>query len=222
LKATKPARPWVEAEQLPTFLASADGTGRMLLALLAGSGLRIGEALALRWKHVDFGVGSIFVVDSKTTKGIREVHLTPALREELTLYRVDARHSEPSDYVIATGTGRKHSPSNLRRDVLTKATTSANLKLEEVGIAPLGRVTFHSLRRTYASLRIACGDDVSYVADQLGHEDPRFTLRVYAQASKRRDRLAKVHLKEYDRALEWAAMGSNDALTVPTEDTVAA
>ena len=106
--------------------------------------------------------------------------------------------------------------------MLAKAITTANVKLEKVGITPLGRVTFESLRRTYASLRIACGDDGSYVADQLGHEDPRFTFRVYAQASKRRDRLAKVQLKEYDRALEWAAMGSNEPLTVPTEDTIAA
>ncbi|HEX7582590.1 MAG TPA: hypothetical protein VF321_05835 [Gaiellaceae bacterium] len=57
---------------------------------------------------------------------------------------------------------------------------------------------------------------------QLGHEDPRFTLRVYAQASKRCDRLAKVHLKEYDRAIEWAAMGSNVPLTVPESISAAA
>ena len=80
------------------------------------------------------------------------------------------------------------------------------------GIAPLAPITFHSLRRTYASLRVACGDDVSYVADQLGHEDPRFTLRVYAQASKRRERLTGPHLKAYDAALEWAQMGTSAEL----------
>ena len=69
---------------------------------------------------------------------------------------------------------------------------------------------FHSLRRTYASLRCACGDDVRYTADQLGHEDPRFTLKVYAQAAKRRDRLSGVHRKAYDRALVWAQLGSGD------------
>ena len=55
-------------------------------------------------------------------------------------------------------------------------------------------VTFHSLRRTYASLRCACGDDVRYAADQLGHEDPRFSFRVYTKAVKRRDRLSEPHL----------------------------
>jgi hypothetical protein len=42
--------------------------------------------------------------------------------------------------------------------------------------------------------------------DQLGDEDPRFTLRVYAQATKRRDRLAKPQREAFDRAIEWALM----------------
>ena len=46
------------------------------------------------------------------------------------------------------------------------------------------------------------GDDIRYAADQLGHEDPRFTLRVYAQATKRRDRLAKPQRDAFDEAIE--------------------
>lgn len=222
LKAAKPSRPWVEPEQLMALLDAASGVGHILLAVLAGGGLRIGEALALRWQHVDLGTGTLHVVDAKTAKGVREVHLTPALREELTLWRADARHVSPSDFVIHTSTGRRHSPSNLRRDVLAKAVDAANVKLSEAGIAPLESITFHSLRRTYASLRCVCGDDIRYTADQLGHEDPRFTLRCYAQASKRRDRLAKPQLKAYDRALDWARMGTNDVLTVPEREAVEA
>src|SRR5207244_1760304 len=116
--------------------------------------------------------------------------------------RADAAHSAPADFVIPTSTGRRQNASNLRR-LLSVAVTSANITLAEAGIAPLGRVTFHSLRRTYASLRCVCGDDIRYTADQLGHEDPRFTLAVYAKATKRRDRLAPPQLRAYDRALEW-------------------
>jgi integrase len=102
--------------------------------------------------------------------------------------------------------------------VLAPAAEAANDVLEKAGIAPIGSVTFHSLRRTYASLRCACGDDVRYTADQLGHEDPRFTLRVYAQATKRRDRLSGAHLKAYDAALHWAQMGTSEDPPVPTFD----
>jgi integrase len=92
LKAAKPARPRVEPEQLMALLGAAKvdgraGVGRVLLGLLAGAGLRIGEALSLRWQNVDLGAGSLHVVDAKTAKGVREVHLTAALREELTLWK---------------------------------------------------------------------------------------------------------------------------------------
>ncbi|MGZ4410211.1 MAG: tyrosine-type recombinase/integrase [Gaiellaceae bacterium] len=102
-----------------------------MLAILAGAGLRIGEALSLRWQHVVLGTGTLYVVDSKTEKSVREVHLTAALREELTLWRADARHAGPSDYVIHTSTGHRHNPSNLRRDVLAPAVATANATLEE-------------------------------------------------------------------------------------------
>jgi len=147
------------------------------------------------------------------------VHLSPALREALAVWRIDSAHAEASDYVIATSTGHKHNPSNLRRDVLAKTVAAANVKLEAAGIAPIESLTFHGLRRTYASLRCICGDDVRYAADQLGHEDPRFTLRAYAQASKRRERLARPQRDAFDRALEWARMGTNEPLTVPEPTT---
>jgi integrase len=198
------------------FLDSADGVGRVLLAILAGAGLRIGEALELRWRDVDLGTGSLHVRSSKTEKGIREVHLSPALREQLALRRADVDHVEHVNFVVPTSTGGRQNPSNLRRDVLKPAVEAANVTLEELGIAPIGAIGFHSLRRTYASLRCACGDDVRYTADQLGHEDPRFTLRCYARATSRRDRLARQHRKQFDRALDWARMGTGQALAVPS------
>lgn len=123
---------------------------------------------------------------------LSEVHyfetanLTPAVRERLALWRAESIHTAPIDLVFCTRTGKKLSASNLRRDVLIPAIKAANVQLEMLGIAELGTVTFHSLRRTYASLRCICGDDARYTADQLGHTDPKFTFRVYAQASKRR------------------------------------
>lgn len=40
-------------------------------------------------------------------------------------------------------------------------------------------LTFHGLRHTFASLLIAQGEDVGWVAGQLGHTDPTTTLRTY-------------------------------------------
>jgi integrase len=211
LKSTRPSRPWVEPEQLPALLDAAAGSGRVLLGILAGAGLRIGEALALRWQHCDLPTGTLHVVDSKTAAGVRSVDLTPALREELVLWRAESDFPEPEHHVLPTSTGAKHNPSNLRRDVLRPTIQAANKNLVKDGIAEIGPVTFHSLRRTYASLRCAVGDDVRYVGTQIGHTDVRFTLSVYAQATKRRERLSGPHLRAYDRAIEWARMGTNGA-----------
>jgi hypothetical protein len=81
--------------------------------------------------------------------------------------------------------------------------------------APIGHLTFHSLRRTYARLRCVRGDDARYTADQLGHTDPKSPFRVYAQASKRRERLAPAQRKAFDAAIEWAQMGTNGDFVVP-------
>jgi hypothetical protein len=92
--------------------------------------------------------------------------------------------------------------------VLRSAVEAASVELERDGIATIPTsLGFHGLRRTYASLGCACGEDIAYASSQLGHEDPRFTLKVYAQATKRRKRLSGLHLRAYDRALdghEWA------------------
>lgn len=40
----------------------------------------------------------------------------------------------------------------------------------------------------------------------------------YTQATKRRDRLSGPHRKAYDRALDWAAMGSSEPLVVPVAE----
>ena len=89
-----------------------------------------------------------------------------------------------------------------------KAIERANVKLAEKKIEPLGDVRPHGLRRTYASLRTACGDDPVFVSRQIGHEDVTFTLNVYAQSVKRRERMTKAEQAEYDRAIEWASWAS--------------
>jgi len=177
-------------------------------------GLRIGEALALRWRDIDLGTGTLYVAASKTHAGVRRVDLSPALREELTLWKTDARYAAPSDLVLCTSTGCRYYESNLRRDVLTPAVKAANERLEKLGVAPIGAVTFHSMRRTYATLQKLCGEPSDYVADQLGHEDSRFTERVYRQTLRnRRDRLAPAHRREFDRAVEWGRIGIAAAQT---------
>lgn len=71
-------------------------------------------------------------------------------------------------------------------------------------------LTPYSFRRLYASLQYALGDDPIYVAERMGHADGGgLSMRTYASAVKRRDRLPGATLREFDRALQWALTGTS-------------
>lgn len=213
LKEPKPRRTWVEPEQLPSLLEAADPNLRPILATLAGAGLRIGEAVALRWRDVNVATGTITVRESKTDAGTgREVDLPLGLADELRAHKARCRRTGPSDRVFVNRSDRPQTIRNVEARIKT-AIADANERLDRLGIEPLSaRVTPHSLRRTYASLRFAKGDDSVQVAEQLGHTDGAFSQAVYAKAVKRRQRLSGNYLTEFDQALEWAEMGRNHDL----------
>ena len=195
LKVSRPQRSYLDrAEQIAALLAGAedldrDGRGgnwrRPLLATLVFAGLRIGELCALRWRDVDLAGGRMRVGQSKTDAGVRDVELLPALRDELLALRVVAP-DDPDAFVFGTSTGGCQNPSNVRTRTLARSIEKANARLEADELAPLPeRITPHSLRRTFASLLFALGRSAPDVMEQLGHTDPKLTLRVYARAMRR-------------------------------------
>jgi hypothetical protein len=65
----------------------------------------------------------------------------------------------------------------------------------------------HKLRHTFTSLLAACGEDPAYIMGQLGHSDPKFTLRVYTHVM-RRDDGERERLRALVEGFEWAPMGT--------------
>jgi integrase len=213
VKVSKPKRTWVEPEQLLALIESADTFCRPIVATLAGAGLRVGEALALNWRDVNLATGTLRVGEAKTDAGThREVDLPGGLIEALSEWKAYKRRSGPDDPVFVTRTGKRQTVTNVDHRLKT-AIKAANKRLSALGVEPISdRVSPHSLRRTYASLRAAAGDQPVYVAEQLGHEDPGFTFRVYQRAVKRRERLSGAYLEAFDGALCWAAMSTGEAV----------
>jgi integrase len=208
VKEPAPRRTWVEPEQLMALLDAAPKRHRAVLATLAGAGLRVGELCALDWRDLDLATGTLTVQESKTPAGRREVDLPSGLVNELWTLAATSDSTTPDDPAFVGRRRTRQTPDNVGRR-LKSAITKANVQLEAVGIAPINeRVSPHSLRRTYASLRYACGDDPVYVAEQGGWADPSFPIKVYAKAVRRRDRLSGAHREAFDAALQWAAMGS--------------
>jgi integrase len=208
VKETAPSRSWVEPEQLMALLDAAPKRHRAILATLAGAGLRVGEACALDWQDLDLATGTLTVQESKTAAGRREVDLPSGLVAELWTLLATSSHTAPDDPVFMGRRGTRQTPDNVGRR-LKSAIKKVNPQLEALGIAPISeRVSPHSLRRTFASLRYACGHDPVYVAEQGGWADPSFPIKVYAKAVRRRERLSGAHREAFDAALQWAAMGS--------------
>ena len=208
VKVPEKKRTWVEVEQLPSLLDAADAYMKPVIALLAGAGLRNGEACALDWRDVNLATGTLTVGRSKTNAGsYREVDLPGGLIEALSEWKV-IRHPEADEPVLVTRMGRRQTEENVARRLKT-VIRRANKRLAELGIEPISeKVTPHSLRRTWASQRAASEDDSVYTAQQGGWTDTNFVSRFYQKAAKRRARLSGPYLAEFDRALAWAAISA--------------
>lgn len=154
-----------------------EGWKRLLVVLLAETGLRIGEALALTWGAVDLDSRRVRVrqrlreaeIDRpKSARGLREVPISRETGRELAALRLASPRSSAADYVFATAVGTPQLARNAYRWLKPAA--------ERAGVAWAG---FHALRHTAASRWLHGGVGIAQVSRLLGHADPSFTLRVY-------------------------------------------
>jgi integrase len=94
-------RPYFTAEMVSAIISHADERQRVLYALLAGTGLRIGEALGLEVaKHISTDFRTLDVQQSvwraavqtpKTQSAVRKVHLCRELAELLRTFAGDRK-----------------------------------------------------------------------------------------------------------------------------------
>ncbi len=151
-----------------------------IFLLLSRAGMRIGEAIALDWRNIDFKGGSIKVersivrgrVSTPKNGKSRPVDISPqladALKNHMQGFKVSAADDQPR-YVFTNRSSNPIDKDNWRRRVFDKAVKKAEIK----------RITPHQLRHTYATLRIAKGDNIADVSKQLGHHSVKMTLDVY-------------------------------------------
>ncbi|MGI8592952.1 MAG: tyrosine-type recombinase/integrase, partial [Solirubrobacteraceae bacterium] len=167
-------------DQLAVLLAVVDVRHRTLFQILAATGLRISEALALQWKHIHLDGSHPHVkvrraytrgamAPPKTRHGRRDVPLSYDLVRELRERRRDAEWPRDDDLVFPALTGVPLRYSNLRFRTLKPAA-------EEAGAPWAG---FHTLRHGCASMLFERGANAKQVQRWLGHHSPSFTLATY-------------------------------------------
>ncbi len=155
---------------------------RAIVATLGLAGPRASECCALDLRDVDLANRRLAIHGTKTGAAERTAWVVDFLRDELLRYKHETGRSDPYGPLYPTSTGKRRTKENLRQRVLPAAVREANRVRRKRGAPPISEaITPHTLRRTFISLHLAYGRDVSFVQRQAGHRDPRLTLRVYTE-----------------------------------------
>ena len=180
-----------EVEQLRTAITSMENSCPFAHAylLILNTGLRMGEALSLRWEDVDFANKTITVnknnilskkrdengdrlggyelqtqSNTKTASGKRTIPMNRSAEAAL----LELKKGNHTPHVIANNRQHEVMPGNFER--------SFQRLLKCAGIAPYG---VHALRHTFASMLFAKGVDVKIVSNLLGHSSVKITYDTY-------------------------------------------
>ncbi len=87
----------------------------------------------------------------------------------------------PSSPAFPTRNGTRQNADNVRSRVLIPVRERANELLAADGRPPIGHMTPHTLRRTFASVVAVCDVSPRRAMSLMGHADPTLTLGVYQQ-----------------------------------------
>lgn len=149
-----------------------------LILVAAFCGLRMGECLALRWRHVMWDAQRLHVQrnyvlgyeDSPKGRRGRSVPLADQPAQALARLSQRSMFTNPGDLVFCSRTGEHLDASALRRRYKAARDTA----IEHDPDMPSLRV--HDLRHTFGT-RAARGFDLVNVQAMMGHADSRTTAR---------------------------------------------
>ena len=167
-KVKTPVRPLLTPAQFDELCKGAAECGKNYVQvgdyvrLLAYSGPRRDEALALKWDDVNFGRKFLRIGADGSAKNskARYVDFNPEL--EAHLKDMAGRRAPDSEWLFPSPRrGKTDKPAKTFRDSFTKARKKA--KLTWVG--------FHDLRHYFASMAVMSRIDFKTIAEWLGHQD---------------------------------------------------
>ena len=182
-----------------------------VFAVLIGTGLRVGEAVGLRWCDIDLDEGIIDVnhtlvyyrhaVDGcycnihtpKTVNGIRQVPMLSFVKEAFIEERqrqqdegikCNATIDGYTDFIFLNRNGQPQHQGTLNK-ALRRITRDCNANAMSRGSKVLlPHFSCHSLRHTFTTRMCEAGVNIKVIQDTLGHADVSTTLNIYADATK--------------------------------------
>lgn len=149
---------------------------RLMLSIVYGAGLRVGEIVSLKVGDLGFDNGLIFLKKAKGGKD--RVTLLPfKISDRLKRW---VKGMGARDFVFESNRGGKLSVRSVQK-VFEQA-------VERVGIQK--KTGIHSLRHSFATHLLEMGTDIRFIQELLGHKDIK-TTQVYTKVTKR----GLMHLK---------------------------
>lgn len=172
------------------------------LVFILYTGLRVGEALNLKWKDIDYinklvkingtitkvknrnkkeDNESNYIVMSTTPKteaGIRTVPLCNTALKSLENLKQITLPSSSNKYIFSTDSGKIVARNSLYRNVKNIA-IKADIEIENCNL--------HTLRHTFASMLFKKGVDVKAVSALLGHSKVEVTYNRYIHLIKEQE-----------------------------------
>lgn len=165
-------------DELATLIAAMPEWARPLATFIAYTGVRVGEAIGLRWGNVDLDRRTVHIRERyyrgeygppKSRHAIRTVPLPDALEATLRCHHAVATFTDATDPVFATASGTPLDYANLYHRAMKPTTVALNFH----------GVSWHTLRHTHASRLFRSGWNLKHVQKVLGHHSPAFTLAAY-------------------------------------------
>ncbi len=160
-----------------------------LLELLFATGRRRGEAIGLQWADIDFESRRMTVRRSITSQGLstpksgksRRVVMTSDLSDTLFVLLAERQREriargwpETPDWIFCSRIGTCPEPRNVER-----GWARLRRRVQKTGVRPF---PLHSTRHSWATWALRPGENIRWVADQLGHADASTTLNHCAHA----------------------------------------
>jgi integrase len=167
-------------EQFRALLTELHEPFATMALLCVCLGLRISEALALRWSDVDWlggrlsvrrGIVNRIVDEVKTEGSAKTFHLEPELLDRLKSCKQVSEFSGPDDWIFA---------SPLKYGELPYSYTGVWRELvRAAALAKIGHLGTHAFRHTYRSWLDAVGTPVTVQQKMMRHADIRTTFNIY-------------------------------------------
>jgi integrase len=179
-------KPQLRIEEARAFMACClelaprdDGAVLALAYLLLGA--RAGEVVLRQVRDVDDGGRLLWIPDSKTEAGRRQLEVPDALGPHLVRL---ARRRLPAAPLFAHAATRKRA-QDWAREQVTRICK----------LAGVPRVTPHGLRGTAATIAREAGATSQLVAAALGHASPAITEAAYIDSGRAQAALRKTTLR---------------------------